>query len=66
MRGRSRVIAIDLDEDRLALAKSFGADETVIGRNVDVVQVLRELTDGQGVEMVVEKLGIRRRPQRQG
>jgi len=53
----SRVIAIDLDGDRLALAKSFGADETIIARNVDVAEVLRELTGGRGVEVVVETSG---------
>jgi threonine dehydrogenase-like Zn-dependent dehydrogenase len=53
----SRVIAIDLDEDRLALAKSFGADRTINAQNIDVAEVLRDLTGGQGVEMVVETSG---------
>ena len=53
----SRVIAIDLDENRLTLAKGFGADETVNARGADVARILREVTRGQGVEMVVETSG---------
>ncbi|RUW78900.1 MULTISPECIES: zinc-binding dehydrogenase [unclassified Mesorhizobium] len=53
----SRVIAIDLDDDRLAMARQFGADETINAREANVAEVLRELTGGQGVEMVVETSG---------
>ena len=53
----ARVIAIDVDDDRLGLAKSFGAAETINGKNVDVAQALRALTSGSGVEMVVETSG---------
>jgi threonine dehydrogenase-like Zn-dependent dehydrogenase len=53
----SRVIAIDLDDDRLALASSFGADTTINARDVDVTGHLRELTKGEGVAMVVETSG---------
>jgi threonine dehydrogenase-like Zn-dependent dehydrogenase len=52
-----RVIAIDLDEDRLALAKSFGADITLNARNGSIPAALRDLTAGKGVEMVVETSG---------
>jgi threonine dehydrogenase-like Zn-dependent dehydrogenase len=52
-----RVIAVDLDDDRLALAKAFGADETLNPKRVDVPLALRELTAGNGVEMVVETSG---------
>jgi threonine dehydrogenase-like Zn-dependent dehydrogenase len=53
----SRVIAIDLDDERLALAKNFGADEIINARNVDVAETLRQLTFGRGVEMVMETSG---------
>ena len=53
----NRVIAIDLDEDRLALAKAFGAHAALNAGQTDVGQALRELTGGNGVEMVVETSG---------
>ena len=52
-----RVIAIDLEEDRLALAKSFGADATINAKSGEVAEALRDLTGGQGVEMAVETSG---------
>ncbi len=53
----SRVIAIDLDDERLALAKTFGADETVNAKAVDVTEALRQLTGGRGVDIVIETSG---------
>ena len=53
----ARVVAIDIDDDRLALATSFGAQATINSRRVDAVQALRELTQGEGVEAVVETSG---------
>ncbi|RZL88136.1 MAG: iditol 2-dehydrogenase [Variovorax sp.] len=53
----ARVIAIDLDSDRLALGTSFGADAVINARDHDPAQALRELTGDKGVEMVVETSG---------
>ncbi|WP_061934703.1 zinc-binding dehydrogenase [Aureimonas sp. AU22] len=53
----ARVIAVDLDENRLELARSFGADETINPRNADVTEALRDLTGGKGVSLVVETSG---------
>lgn len=53
----ARVIAVDLDAARLALATRFGADEVVDARDVDVADLLRQLTGGRGVDMVVETSG---------
>ncbi len=53
----ARVIAIDLDENRLALASSFGAYATLNPLTVDPAQSLRDLTHGKGVQMVVETSG---------
>jgi threonine dehydrogenase-like Zn-dependent dehydrogenase len=53
----ARVIAIDLDNDRLALAKRFGADETLNAREVDIAAALQDLTSGDGVGMVMETSG---------
>jgi NAD+-dependent secondary alcohol dehydrogenase Adh1 len=54
--GSSRVVAVDTQPDRLALAKELGADETVEG-GAESVQALRELTDGRGVGVVLDFVG---------
>ena len=53
----ARVIALDVDDARLSVARSFGAHATVNPRTVDAAQALRELTKGRGVEKVVETSG---------
>lgn len=52
-----RVIAIDLDNDRLDMAKRLGATETINSRATDPAQALMELTRGKGVDMVIEASG---------
>ena len=44
----ARVIALDIGEERRDLALKFGADEVVDPRSNDVVQAIRDLTDGEG------------------
>jgi len=53
----ARVVAIDIDDERLALAASFGAQATINPRRVEPVLALRELTHGEGVEAVAETSG---------
>ncbi|MDP9933752.1 propanol-preferring alcohol dehydrogenase [Paenarthrobacter nicotinovorans] len=53
----ANVIAVDINEDSLELAKSLGAVATVNGRNQDPVQAVRELTGG-GAHVAVDALGI--------
>lgn len=53
----ANVIAVDINEDSLALAKSLGAVATVNGRNEDPVAAIRELTQG-GAHVAVDALGI--------
>ncbi len=54
--GASRVIAIDTDERRRALARELGADE-VLGEQADVVDAVRELTGGKGADIVFDFVG---------
>ena len=57
-RGVGRVIAVDLVDDRLALARSWGA-EVVDVRDVDEVSdALRDLTDGRGPDAVIDAVGM--------
>jgi L-iditol 2-dehydrogenase len=53
----ARVIAVDIIEDRLALAASLGADETVNSADGDVVARLLELSHGRGVDAAVDCSG---------
>lgn len=54
----ARVVAIDLDPDKLDLAKACGAKETINGGEQDTHAVLQELTDGDGPEVMVEAVGL--------
>lgn len=53
----ARVIAIDVLDSRLEMARELGADETVDSRSEDTVARLRALTDGTGVDIAVECSG---------
>ena len=55
--GCGRIISVDLEDDRLALARRAGADETINSRGADVAAVVREMTDGRGVDVALEAVG---------
>jgi NAD+-dependent secondary alcohol dehydrogenase Adh1 len=54
--GAAKVVAIDTDERRRKLARELGADE-VLGEEADVAGAARELTNGAGVDVVVDFVG---------
>lgn len=54
--GASRVIAVDVNECRLALARTMGADDAV--RPDDAAAAVRRATDGHGVDLVLEMSGV--------
>lgn len=53
----TRIIAVDRVAARLELAKELGATHTVDASTVDLTDALTELTDGAGVDAVVETTG---------
>lgn len=55
--GAGRIIAIDLVEDRLEMAKKCGAT-AVINSNDDVLGITRKMTDGVGVDVVFDAAGV--------
>ncbi len=55
--GAKRVIAIDLNDKRLAVARSLGADLTFRSDQSDVPAVIRELTSGRGADLALEVVG---------
>jgi S-(hydroxymethyl)mycothiol dehydrogenase len=55
--GASKIIAVDVDETKLGWARDFGATHTVDGRSADVVEAIRELTGGNGADVVIDAVG---------
>ena len=55
--GAQEVIAIDLEDYRLAKSTEFGATATINADKDDVVEAIAEATDGQGVDVVVDASG---------
>jgi S-(hydroxymethyl)mycothiol dehydrogenase len=55
--GAKRIIAVDTDNTKLAWARKFGATHTVNAREFDVVKTIQDLTDGFGVDVVIDAVG---------
>ena len=49
--------AADLSDERLAVAARVGATKTLNPKRDDLVQAMRDLTDGEGVDVVVDAVG---------
>jgi len=56
--GASKIIAVDIDDGKLEWAKDFGATHTINSANEDPVEKIRELTDGNGVDVAIEAIGL--------
>lgn len=57
LRGAGLVIGVESVPSRQRLARTYGADEIVDFTAVDVVERIRALTRGQGVDTAIEALG---------
>lgn len=51
------VVAIDIDEERLATASALGASETANAKGHDLAELLLELSHGVGFDVVIEASG---------
>lgn len=54
----AEIIMIDPDENRLEVAKTFGATKTINNTSIDVVEKIMSLTNGRGVDTAIEAVGI--------
>ncbi|HZS94100.1 MAG TPA: S-(hydroxymethyl)mycothiol dehydrogenase [Chloroflexota bacterium] len=55
--GARKIIAVDVDPNKLEWARRFGATDTINSSETDPVEAIRELTDGFGADVVVEAVG---------
>jgi S-(hydroxymethyl)mycothiol dehydrogenase len=55
--GARTIIAVDVDDRKLAQARELGATHTVNSRNADPVEAIQGLTGGFGADVVIEAVG---------
>lgn len=55
--GAAKIIAVDTDPTKLKWATEFGATHTVNAAENDTVAAVRELTGGNGADVVIEAVG---------
>jgi S-(hydroxymethyl)mycothiol dehydrogenase len=55
--GARKIIAVDVDARKLEWAREFGATDVINSRDTDPVEAIRELTDGNGADVVIEAIG---------
>ena len=54
----AEIIMIDPDENRLEVARTFGATKTINNSTTDVAKEISRLTNGKGVDAAIEAVGI--------
>ena len=54
----AEIIMIDPDDNRLSVAKTFGATQTINNAAVNVIETIKSMTNGRGVDTAIEAVGI--------
>lgn len=54
----AEIIMVDLDDNRLEISKKFGATQVINSSDGKTVEKIMELTDGKGVDVAMEVVGI--------
>lgn len=54
----AKIIAVDVDDSRLELCKEFGATDTINSKGKDMVALMKQVTNGEGVDYSVDATGI--------
>jgi L-iditol 2-dehydrogenase len=57
-RGCGTIIAIDLEDDKIELAKQLGADKGLNPNRQDIRREVQQLTEGRGADLAFEVVGI--------
>ena len=55
--GAQTIIAVDIDDRKLAWAKDFGATHTINSTRSDPVEAIQKLTGGNGVNVAIDAVG---------
>jgi alcohol dehydrogenase len=54
----AEIIMIDLDENRLEVARRFGATATVNAKDANAAEAVMKMTGGRGVDTAIEAVGV--------
>ncbi len=57
--GLEKIIAVDVNDEKLKLAGELGANYTINAREEDVVKKIYGITSGEGVDYAIEASGVR-------
>ena len=52
------IVVVDVEDDRLALARELGASHVLNSRTADVAAAVRALTEGRGADVAFEAVGL--------
>ncbi|WP_460564259.1 S-(hydroxymethyl)mycothiol dehydrogenase, partial [Geodermatophilus arenarius] len=55
--GATTIVAVDVDDRKLAWAEQFGATHTVNSRETDAVEAIKGVTGGFGVDVAIDAVG---------
>lgn len=55
--GARKIIGVDIDDRKLEWARELGATEVINSTKTDPVEAIRELTQGNGADVVIEAVG---------
>lgn len=53
LRGAKKVIMLEINDERLKMAKQFGVDKTINSQKEDPILKVKEFTDGKGADIVI-------------
>lgn len=53
----AKIIMVDIDDNRLAVAKTFGATHTINSSTKTAIEDLMKITEGKGVDVAIEAVG---------
>jgi len=54
----AEIIMVDMDENRLNVAKTFGATQIVNSGTENAIEKIKSLTNGRGVDVAIEAVGV--------
>ena len=58
IKGASRVIALDVEDYRLAKAKALNNVEVINANDEDAIEKIRSMTGGRGADVVIDAVGM--------